>query len=293
MTSEIHEELAQAPHLIAVRGDERKQWLAEAAYRRGELERVLPGIYGAAGSVGMIARVSAAALSHPNLVLVGRAAAALSWWPGLPVPIVEAVSAHRLAPAPGYRWRRGVVPPELVLDRGRLRLSAPALTVLDLIPTMGGSAIDEALRRGAVTLPQLWEALALTPGRLGNPERHRLLKDSRDLPWSEAERGLHRLFRGLALPVAYATNHRVDLGGTTAYLDLALPELMLGFEVDGREHHTSPGAFLRDRTRDPELVERGWLIVRFAATSIQDDPGWVLERLRAIIAARIAERGER
>ena len=58
---------------------------------------------------------------------------------------------------------------------GRHPPHVPALTVLDLIPTLGGKPIDEALRRRAATLEQMWRALELTPDRRGNTLRRALL----------------------------------------------------------------------------------------------------------------------
>ena len=279
------------PYLVVVSGRDDLQCMARRACQRGELERVLPGVYAVAGTVTLRTRGVALACRHPDAVIAGPAAAALSWWPELRAPTLEAVTRDTLAPAPGFAWRRGVVPAELVREGDHLRLTSAALNVLDLVPELGGRAIDEALRRGAVTLDGLWEALALTPQRAGNAERRWLLHDSRDLPWSPAERSLHRLYRGMGAPYEYVTNHRVPLAQGWACLDLSLPRLRLGFEVDGREHHTSPAAFLRDRTRDPELVELGWLVVRFAATSVEDNPTWVTDRMRGIISRRACELG--
>lgn len=276
---------------MVVAGRDDLQWMARRACQKGELERVLPGVYAGRGTVTLRTRAVALACRHPNAVIAGRAAAALSWWPELRAPTLEAVTRDALAPVPGFAWRRGVVPAELLREGDHLRLTSAALTVLDLVPELGGSPIDEALRRGAVTLDALWEALALTPQRPGNAERRWLLHDSRDLPWSPAERSLHRLYRGMGAPYEYVTNLRVPLAQGWACLDLALPELRLGFEVDGREHHTSPAAFLRDRTRDPELVELGWIVVRFAAGSVEDDPTWVTDRMQGIITGRATELG--
>ena len=291
MRPEIEELLRTPPYLVVVSGRGDLQWMARQACQKGELERVLPGVYAVAGAVSLRTRAVALACRHPDAVIAGRAAAALSWWPELRAPILEAVTRHALAPCTGFAWRRGVVPAELLREGDHLRLTSAALTVLDLIPALGGRAIDEALRRGAVTLDSLWEAYALTPQRAGNAERCWLLHDSRDLPWSPAERSLHRLYRGMGAPYEYVTNLRVPLAQGWAILDLALPRLRLGFEVDGREHHTSPAAFLRDRTRDPELVELGWLVVRLAANSVEDDPAWVTDRMQGIIRQRAAELG--
>lgn len=294
MQKELIVELETAPHLVIVNGRRGIQRMAQRAWAAGELEWVLPGVYAAKGSVNLQARAVALSRAHPDAVIGGKAAAALAWWPELDVSSVDVTSRHRVADAPGFRWRRGSVPPELIVESNRIRLTAPALTVLDLIGGLGGKPIDEALRRGATDLPSMWEALALTPGRRGNTLRRDLLHDSRDLPWSEAERALHRIYRSLP-PTAWShtTNHRVALADGHAFLDLALPQLLLGFEVDGHEYHSDAVAFVHDRRRDPELAELGWLIVRFAAVTVMDDPDWVRDRLRGIIAGRAAELGLR
>ena len=51
-------------------------------------------------------------------------------------------------------------------------------------------AIDRALRTRTATLPGMYEALRLTGNRIGNPERMRLLLDSR-----ARSAGRHRLNR--------------------------------------------------------------------------------------------------
>lgn len=293
MNPELLDELRTAPYLIVTRHRPRLQRLAHRAMVRGELVTILPGTF-AAPDVDDLTQCRATALSlvHPDAVVSGRAAARLTWWPALEAPVLDATYPTALAPAPGFRWTRGRVPAELVVVVNGIRLTDPALTVLDLLPEMGGRVIDEALRLGAVTLDRLWEAFALTPQRPGNQLRRDLLVDSRDEPWSEAERTLHRAYRGSALPWRHATNYRVDLlGEGFALLDLALPELRLGFEVDGEEAHRSRAGFRRDRRRDPELVEQGWLIVRFAAVDLEDDLAWVCERMVNIAHARAIELG--
>ena len=291
MHIDLLDELAIPPHLIVVRGRRRIQRLAHKAYSKGQLIRLLPGVYALPGTEGLQAQAIALAAAHPDAVIHGRAAAALTWWPELAAPEVAAVVKHELAPAAGFRFVRGAVPPELILESNGIRLTTPALTVLDLIPELGGNPIDEALRRGAADLPALWEAMALSPNRPGNQERRWLLEDSRDEPWSPAERHLHRLFRALDLPWRYETNHHRQLLTCNAYLDLALPALRLAFEVDGYTYHSDRTAFRRDRRRDPELVELAWVVVRFDAQDLLDDPEWVTDRITGIVAARAVELG--
>ncbi|MFT3874808.1 MAG: DUF559 domain-containing protein [Propioniciclava sp.] len=173
-----------------------------------------------------------------------------------------------------------------------LKFTSPALAVLDLIPRHGGNAIDEALRRRVVTLPQLWRALELTPGRRGNSLRRALLEDSRDLPWSEAERLLHRHLRAGEYPWPFVTNHPFTLtDGRRIYFDAAIRELRLGFEADGYEHHGPRAAFERDRDRDSDLAAQGWASHRFTAAFLQHRPEETRSRMTSIIKHRIRELG--
>ena len=54
-----------------------------------------------------------------------------------------------------------------------------------------------------------------------------------------------------------------------AYLDLALPELLLDFEVDGYTHHGGSTAFERDRDRNSELAAGGWQVVNYSAAMVE------------------------
>ena len=106
---------------------------------------------------------------------------------------------HQRRPQHGYEFTRRQIPAERVVDRAGLRLTSPALTALDLCATVGGEAIDQALRTRATTLAHLQRAMELTTARVGNPTRRQLLLDSRSEPWLEAERSLHRLLRAAGI----------------------------------------------------------------------------------------------
>ena len=263
------------------------------AVRSGGLVRVLPSLYCTPAARGDLATlVAASALDDPDGIVTHHAAARLTWWPELAAPEVWVARRTLPAAAAGFRWHRSRIPPELVADVGGIQVTTAALTVLDLITTMGGNAIDEALRRRAVTLPQLEHALALTPNRRGNDLRRWLLADSRDLPWSEAERNLHRALRSLDTPRDYRTNHWVRLGdGSHAAIDVALGALALGFEADGYHFHGSRTAFEHDRARDAELAALGWQIVRLSAAFLDQDPRRVAALLGRMIAHREATLG--
>ncbi len=252
--------------------------------RNGSLTQVAPGLYSAPDPPADI-RCKALCLHDPLAVITGRAAARL-WWPDLTVTLVEAARVDYHRPRPGFRWSRRQIPPDQIAYLDGIRFTSPALTTLDLIPELGGEVIDEALRRRATTLDQLHEALRQTPRRLGNELRALLLKDSRDEPWSEAERSFHRIIRGVDLSAPYRTNFPVRCGGLLALLDVAIPQLRLGFEIDGYAYHSSRAAFEHDRERDICLALAGWHVHHFSAAAVFDRPEWVARSVEKLVRSR-------
>ena len=138
----------------------------------------------------------------PDAILVGAVAARLSFWPELRVEAIECAVRHSRATQTGYHFTRRHIPAELVVNRSGLRHTSPALTALDLCATVGGDAIDQALRTRATTLEHLHQAMELTAARWATEHRRQLLLDSRD----------RALVEGGALvpsPIAECRHHRM------------------------------------------------------------------------------------
>ena len=170
-----------------------------------------------------------------------------------------------------YDWQRRRVPADLIDDRHGLRIASPAVSVLDLLPTLGGNVIDEALRRRVVTLGDLWAALRSEPHRSGNRLRGALLSDSRDEPWSEAERVAHRLLRQACI-TGWRTNQRIVIDGVCYFADIAFAVERVIVEIDGFTHHGTRKAFADDRWRYSRFAAHGWRVLPFAASALDDDP---------------------
>ncbi|SDV00073.1 Very-short-patch-repair endonuclease [Microlunatus sagamiharensis] len=250
----------------------------DALVRAGELAPVLPGVYAAADQVDDF-RVRVLALRRwcPDAVLTGAAAARLTFRPTARVDVVEAATTRQLE-RPGFRLVRRRVPDELVWERKGLRLTAPALTALDLA-LEDADAIDDVLRTRAATLTGLAEALDLTAGRRGNRQRLRHLLDSRDEPWSAAERLCHRLLREAGIS-GWKANLPVRAGGRRYYLDVAFADAMLVVEIDGRLHEDDVDVFENDRWRQNALVLEGWTVLRFTWAMLRDRPDHVVQTIR-------------
>jgi hypothetical protein len=168
--------------------------------RQGQLVPVFPGVY-AQPEVARDVEVLMRAVSrrHPDAVALGGAAARVSFWPNAPMKTVDVAAPTRLATRPGYSFSRRHIPAELVVERVGLRYTARALTAIDLATFECADAIDIAARTRAATLDGMYEALRLTPNHAGNQERLKLLIDSRNEPWSAAERLAHRILRAANL----------------------------------------------------------------------------------------------
>ena len=250
--------------------------------RGGQLRGVLPGVYAATEQADDF-RVRVAALTRwsPDAVVTGTAAARLTFWPSLPVPVIE-VATTRRGSHRGFRLSHRAVPDELVMERHGLRVAVPALAALDLSDT-ASDAIDQVLRSRAATLDGLWQAFELTRGRRGNASRLWHLIDSRDEPWSAAERLCHRLLRDAGIK-GWEANLPVRSGGDLYFLDVAFTGAGVVVEIDGRLHEDDPKVFENDRWRQNALVLDGWVVVRFTYSMLVDHPETVLATIRAAVA---------
>ena len=112
-----------------------------------------------------------------------------------------------------------------------------------------------------------------------------MLHDSRDEPWSEAERLAHTRLRQAKIR-GWTTNHAVVIGGHTYYLDLAFPARRVVIEIDGYQTHGEPAQFHRDRRKWSDLTAAGWRIVHLTWRQLVDEPEWVIDTIRAALAWR-------
>ena len=186
--------------------------------RTGTLVALLPGVYCPPELAADLRVQALGALlwAGADAVLTGLTAAGLTYWPSAPAaPVTLALPTTTRRSRVPVRVERRTIPPELVLRRPGLVVTCPSATAVDLAATdHGGAAIDEALRTRAATLDQLWTAFAAQPDRPGNLARRALLQDSRDEPWSEAERECHRLLRQAGITGWGPTNPWRDTAST-------------------------------------------------------------------------------
>lgn len=274
--------LAAEPVLVRRKAGRLTRALDYAA-NEGELKAVLPGVFVAAEAIVTWQLAGLAACEYADdAIITGPAAAALGFWPACKVPQVHAFHKHPVRARSPIMWHRHPVPAQWVVDRGPIRYGHPAWTAVDMCASDRSDVLDEALRAG-VALATLWEAFGDMAGRRGSPIRRRLLNDSRDEPWSAAERMAHRLLREAGI-TGWRTNVRLG----DYYLDIAWPAARVCLEVDGFEHHGGRAGFEADRLRDQVLASRGWIVIRVTWAQLSSDPDGFLRRLRAVLRRREA-----
>ncbi len=287
----IEQLLSEDPVLLARDRRELRSAIVRAV-AAGRLRRLLPGVYVDAGRAEEL-RIKALALTRwdPSAVICGRAAAALSYWPEIPVGPLVAASPVRHASQRGFTFVERRIPPDLVRDVGHLRTTVPALTAVELSTSDFTDPIDIALRQRVASLPSMHEAIRLTSHRRGHTDRRRVLLDSRDEPWSAAERLAQRIYRRAGID-GWTTNLKTvvpDVG--TYYLDFAFRRERVATEIDGRLHETDVDIFESDRLRQNALMLRGWLVLRFTWHMLDTDPAYVVATTQEAVALRGTNEG--
>jgi very-short-patch-repair endonuclease len=253
---------------------------------RGELITVLPGLLSTPeGAQNWSVRLRAGLRwAGRDAVVTRYAAARLTFWPDCPVDEISfAVSGNPPRRQPGWPVVSRLFPPEMIWERSGVRLTGSAYTAVDLADSAdAGDIVDRALRSRQATLPGLWAALSAMPGRRGNVARARILRDSRDSPWSELERLGHRLLRRERI-VGWRTNVWVPIRDGGYFADLMFGRQRLIVEFDGWEFHNDRKAFEDDRRRRNELVLAGYVVLNFTWRQLENDPDWVIGCIRKML----------
>lgn len=253
---------------------------------RGQLTTVLPGVLAPPEAVDRLdVRIRALASWDDDLVLTRWAAARLTFWPDVPVPMITAALPRKRTAPPGFELVQETIPRPLVRTVDGIRVTAPELTALDLALTDRGAAIERVLRTRLLTLDRLDDALAQTARRRNNELRRRWLDKSRRRPWSTAERTLHELLRGARID-GWQGNATIRVGEVRYVVDLVFREARVVVEVDGYEFHRSEEQFHRDRRKWTDLAAAGWTVLHATWPQLTEDADWVLRSIRRALARR-------
>lgn len=270
--------LAKNPVITRRQHPELAGRLSRAA-AEGLLTALFPGVFAPPErAADFTVRAAAVCRYDPAAVIVGDAAAALSYWPELRPDTIVVAGRQRRIERPGYAFVRRRIPPELVYSRRGIRYTAPALTALDQVERHGSDGIDRALRSRRVTVDQLREALDLSPHRRGNTDRRAALIDSRDGGWSTLERAMHRLLREAGIG-GWSANTLIETAVGDYLGDVVFHHSPLCIELDGRQYHGAT-KFDDDRLRGNELLLAGRQVLHFTWTMVDRHPDLVVTTVR-------------
>ncbi len=257
-------------------------------YRRrtGRYERVLPKVDRIGGAVQSWHQEVVAALlwAGPGSVASHRCAAALWGFDSCPRGPVEITTLRNLRSDDAKHvviHRYQTLLPDEVETLGDIKLTGVARTLLDLAAVVRSgrleAAMDSALRRKQVTLPQLRLTLSRNArrGRRGIRAFRRAL-DLRDHSYVPLHPGLEkkiwRLIEASDLPTPLREYPIIEGGKEIYRIDFAYPDGMLAIEADGWEYHSDRGSWSNDQGRSNVLTVRGWRLLRFTEEDATERP---------------------
>lgn len=191
----------------------------------------------------------------------------------------------------GVRFHFYTHRPEVVSVRG-LWITTPRQTFLDLAAFLEFVDLlvlgDSLVRRTRTTPRQLVAFVAdrHTNGASRAREAAALVRPNVDSP---NESRLRLLIVSAGLP-AVSVNYVVRIGERKRRLDLALSELKLAIEFDGRHHVDLRTQWDEDLLRREELEALGWRFIVITSTSMYAEPIKVLQRIADAIALVTGQR---
>jgi very-short-patch-repair endonuclease len=103
--------------------------------------------------------------------------------------------------------------------------------------------------------------------------------------YTSLEKKLYALLMSLNMP--HPLYAQYSAGPNFDYqLDAAIPSLGIGIEADGEIWHNNFDKITKDRKRDSELANNGWIIVRFTDKELNDHPNDCIKVLTNAIQKR-------
>lgn len=290
LTRQQHGLITTTQAIEALGPSRKARWVRE---RR--LISVQPGVFRMAGAPETWHQnLMAAALAVQGTV--SHRSAAELWGLIQPAGYVEVsvpAGTNRTVRPPAVIHRIADLRQGLAVERAGLPVTDAVRTVVDLGLVMPRWLVHRAIAKGIST-----KALTVSEARtlrdaLGRPGRNgtgivRAILDGDLLVLGKEESELEKRFTALSrrfgLPM-FTLQHEVWGSGRFAgRIDAAIPELKLAIEVDGFEHHSTPGAFQHDRTRQNDLVALGWTVLRFTWHDVVHQPAKVARTIEKTIA---------
>lgn len=255
--------------------------------RRGRWIRLFPRVYLTTRKAPTTrARIRACWLwAGDHSVIAGSAAA---WWLGLNPAVPRTISvvippSTKRNPQPDVQVIRGIVDPRDADFEDWIKVTRASRTCLDLARRQEPDHLETALRLRKIDPARLEQSLDRGRGRRGQLRARIAVGEVSDNPWAPSERLFHGLLRQAGI-TGWVANAPVVLRSGVRYPDVAIEDIKLAIEVDGREHHTREIDFENDRVRNNQFVEAGWTVLHFTWRQLTQEPDAMITSIRATIA---------
>ncbi len=213
-----------------------------------------------------------------------------------PGPVELTVPRSRRRAGPGIIHRHPLSKADVTTIEG-IPVTTPARTLIDLASVARRDALeealDDALRRGMVSLPHLRRRMAAVarPGRKGVAVMRQLI-DARNpsvaVPDSVFERRLLRLLRRGSWPAPVLQYRIYDERGLVGTVDFAYPDARLAIEADGYRWHSGRVRWDHDRGRRNRLTLLGWRVIHVTWTDLTRRPAATADLIRAALSERLS-----
>jgi very-short-patch-repair endonuclease len=229
-----------------------------------------------------------AGISHPPAAALWRLAGFEQRAAELTVP------PGRRRKGPGVVHRSLLLPVDVTRVDG-IPVTTPARTLIDIASVCDEEvveeALDDALRRGLVSIPRLrWRLDQM--GRRPGVVMMRALLDARagsSVPQSVFETRLLRALRRAGLPEPVA-QHEIRRGGRlVAVVDFAYPRERLAIEADGYRWHSGRAQWEHDRSRRNDLTLLGWRVVHVTWPDLSRREQAVIESVQEALSGPLVE----
>jgi very-short-patch-repair endonuclease len=298
--------LAARQHGVVTRAQMRRSGLTDASIRwrvgAGTLELVVNGVYRVGGATrSWEQRLAAACLwGGPGACASHRAAGALWGFEGFsPGPVEISTLKQNRARLP-FKVHRTQVDPAMVTAKLGIPVTNAFRTVLDLVNLVdehrGNQLLDEALRKGLVSMEALWRFVRREsrPGRRGVGKLRRLL-EQRDpdyqLSASEFQAAVRALLVGAGL--TFTEEHVVTdrEGRFVARVDFLLDDAPVVIEADGRTTHSSRLDWEHDLERRNGITAQGLAVIHVTRDRLRDHPDELLAEIFETRQRQLRRRG--
>ena len=190
---------------------------------------------------------------------------------------------------PGLRVHRDRLADDEVVEIDEVLMTSPLRTAYDLarwLPlTEAVAAVDALTRCGCVPPTEVLRIDRRYPGARWRRRVPKVaaLSDPRAESVMESRCRLALVLRGLPRPELQYEVRLPD--GGLAYLDMAYVEQRLAVEYDG-DQHRERRAFRSDLSRQNQLVDLGWTVLRFTADDVLRAPDAMAARVRRALHRR-------